>query len=70
MRWNDLFFNVDFGKSIQNGIDEFARLSGYKIHEKRQVQKNKIPTSKGTRHSLLLRFLIIVLLTMLLLIGK
>jgi hypothetical protein len=61
MKWNDLFFNVDFGKCIQKGVDEFARLSGYKIQQKKPLEKNKITKRNGSMYILFLYLLIILL---------
>ncbi len=68
MKWKPFFFNIN--DCLQQGIDEFARLSGYKIEEKRQAAKNETSKRKQTGYALLLRFLIAILLVVLLLVVK
>jgi hypothetical protein len=62
MKWNDIFFNANFTESVQKGINDFARLSGYNIKETKHTEKNK-PSAK---HSLLYLLLLCLLLAVLL----
>jgi hypothetical protein len=62
MKWNNFFFNESFNESVQKGINDFARLSGYNIKETKDTEKNK-PSAK---HSLLYLLLLCLLLAVLL----
>jgi hypothetical protein len=67
MKWNNMVFNVNFSESIQNGINEFSKLSGYKTSETRQVVENKILRIKGRRYAVVIYFLMAMLFITLLL---
>jgi hypothetical protein len=62
MKWNNIFFKVDFNDSIQNGINEFARLSGYKIKETGHVEKMKARKGSSMLYVLLMCLLMAALL--------
>jgi hypothetical protein len=61
MKWNDLFFNTNFTDSLQKGVDEFSRLSGYKIAERKPFEKSKKVKRTVNRFAWLLYFLIAAL---------
>jgi hypothetical protein len=63
MKWNNIFFKVDFNNSIQNGINEFARLSGYKIKETDQAEKAKPIRRNSMLYVLLMCLLMLALLS-------
>jgi hypothetical protein len=63
MKWNNIFFKVDFNDSIQNGINEFARLSGYKIKETGHAEKMKARKGNSMLYVLLMCLLMLALLS-------
>jgi hypothetical protein len=63
MKWNDFFFNANFTETVQKGIDDFARLSGYHIEETKQTKKNKPSSKRSLLYLLLLCLMLAVLLS-------
>jgi hypothetical protein len=61
MKWNDLFFNTNFTDSLQKGVDEFSRLSGYRMAERKHFEKSKKAKSSVNRLAWLIYFFIAAL---------
>jgi hypothetical protein len=63
MKWNNFFFNANFTESVQKGINDFARLSGYNVKETKDSEKNKPSAKYNLLYLLLLCLLLAVLLS-------
>lgn len=70
MKWSNFFFNVDFKDSIQRGIDEFARASGYQVTERTQIDNNKNLAPQKIRSLLLACFLMITTICIIIFVSQ
>jgi hypothetical protein len=63
MKWNNIFFNANFTETVQKGIDDFARLSGYHVGETKQPEKNRPSPKRSLLYLLLLCLMLAILLS-------
>jgi hypothetical protein len=63
MKWNNIFFNTSFTETVQKGVDDFARLSGYSVKETKPNEKNKSSPKRSLLYLLLLCLMLAVLLS-------